>query len=195
MSEKLDESESAEHNGRRDSSDLAPIGHRWYAVQCLVHREATAASHLENQGFETFLPRRRKTRRHARKFDIVLAPFFPGYLFVKLDTGRDRWRSINGTRGVARLVMAGDGPAPAPIGIVETLKSGCDQSGVLQLHDSDGLQAGRPVCILSGAFAGLVGELDRLDESGRVRVLLDIMGGRTPVMLPRESVVRATVEL
>lgn len=164
---------------------------RWYAVQCLAHREATALAHLQNQNFETFLPRRRKTRRHARKFDIVLAPFFPGYLFVKLDLGRDRWRSINGTRGVAHLVMRGEGPAPAPVGIIETLREACDDAGILQLPDIDNLEAGQTVRILSGAFADLVGELDRLDESGRVRVLLDIMGGKVPILLPREDVARA----
>src|SRR5258706_16252721 len=86
---------------RRDQP--ASRGARWYAVNCLSNREFLASSQLRNQGFRTFLPRRLTTRRHARKFDTVMRPLFPGYLFVQLDLSRDRWRSINGTLGVVRL--------------------------------------------------------------------------------------------
>src|SRR5215475_12563612 len=92
---------------------------RWYAVQCQPHREHVASRHLANQGFGVFLPLRKKLRRHARRVDSVQVPFFPGYLFVQFDKGKHRWRSINGTLGVTRLVMQGECPAPAPEGIVE----------------------------------------------------------------------------
>ena len=46
-----------------------------------------------------------------------------------------------------------------------------------------------------GPFADLVGQLDQLSDAGRVRVLLDIMGGRTPVFLPRNYVVSAKSSL
>jgi transcriptional antiterminator RfaH len=167
---------------------------RWYAVQCLSRREPVAFAHLQNQDFGVFLPRRRKTRRHAHKIEVVLAPFFPGYLFVQLDLTRHRWRSINGTYGVGRLVMQGDQPAPAPRGVIEILHDACDESGVLHLP-GDELKPGESVRILVGAFADFIGEIDRLDSSGRVRVLLDIMGGRTPVVLPLENVVRAESSL
>ncbi len=78
-------------------------GERWFAVQTLPHREAGACLQLENQGYRVFLPRIRKTRRHARKLDTVLAPFFPRYLFIILDMNRDQWRSVNGTFGVSQL--------------------------------------------------------------------------------------------
>ena len=173
--------------------DVPLSSSRWFAVQCLANREALAYVQLQNQDFETFFPRQQKTRRHARKFDVVLAPFFPGYLFVKLDLNRDRWRSVNGTRGVARLVMQGEMPAPAPVGIVEGLMEVCDDTGLVQVRDRDGLEVGQAVRILSGAFVDFIGELDRLDEVGRVRVLLEIMGGRVPIVLPREHIVCAAV--
>ncbi|MGA7711102.1 MAG: transcriptional activator RfaH [Rhizomicrobium sp.] len=167
---------------------------RWYAVQCLSHRESMASSHLRNQGFPAFLPRRQKMRRHARKIDVVLAPFFPGYLFVQLDLQRDQWRSVNGTYGVGRLVMQGDAPAAAPRGVIEALRDACDENGVLRLPNDD-LKPGQSVRILSGAFADFVGEIDRLDDAGRVRVLLDIMGGGVPVVLPKGSVMPASNSL
>ncbi len=172
--------------GSSDNPDLT-MARRWYAVQCLAHRESAAQSHLENQSYSVFLPRRMKTRRHARKLETVLVPFFPNYLFVSLDVSRERWRSINGTYGVARLVMRGEVPAPAPVGVVEALRSACDERGVLSR--SCELVDGQRVRILAGPFAELVGELERLDDSQRVRVLLDIMGGRFPVLVPRDHLV------
>ena len=163
---------------------------RWYAVQCLSQREATAAAHLANQEFEVFLPRRRRTRRHAHKIDLVLMPFFPGYLFVQIDLTRHRWRSINGTYGVSHLVMQGERPAPAPRGVIEALRDCCDENDVL-LMPGDELRPGQSVRILVGAFTDFIGEIDRLDDSGRVRVLLNILGGQTPVVLPLENIVRA----
>jgi transcriptional antiterminator RfaH len=164
-------------------------GRRWYAVQCLSNREAGAAAQLENQDFPVFLPRRRKTRRHARRIESVVTPFFPGYLFVTLDLSRDRWRCVNGTYGVARLVMRGDMPAPVPAGIVETLQQSCDEDGVI--HWQAEIKPGQRVQIVEGALAEFVGQLERLDAAGRVRILLNILGRRTPIVLPRESVIPA----
>ena len=163
---------------------------RWYAVHCLSNRETMASLNLLNQDFPIFLPRRQRTRRHARKIDVVLAPFFPGYLFVHLDLKRDQWRKVNGTYGVGRLVMQGEAPAPAPRGVVEALREACDESGVLRLP-GDELKPGQSVRIVAGPFSDFVGEIDRLEDSERVRVLLDIMGGGVPVMLPKNCVLPA----
>jgi transcriptional antiterminator RfaH len=164
-------------------------GPRWYAVHCLSHREAAAAAHLQNQDFPAFFPRRRKTRRHARRIETVLVPFFPGYIFVTLDLSRDRWRSVNGTYGVARIVMQGEIPAAVPVGVVEALRSACDEEGVIH-YESD-LKPGQRVQIVQGAFTELVGQLDQLDAAGRVRVLLDMLGRSTPILLPRDGIVSA----
>src|SRR5215469_3528807 len=99
---------------------------RWYAVQCLSNREFVAAAQLRNQGFTTFLPCLLKTRRHARRFDSVRRSLFPGYLFVQLDLARDRWRSVNGTLGVAKLVGHTETPSAAPAGSIEAIRSACD---------------------------------------------------------------------
>src|SRR3954466_10002823 len=91
-----------------------PIPARWYAVYCQPHRERSAAQNLLKQGFDTFLPLRRKIHRHAGKIEAVSAPLFPGYLFVRLDIALHRWRCVNGTYGVIRLVMQGERPSPMP---------------------------------------------------------------------------------
>jgi transcription elongation factor/antiterminator RfaH len=164
-------------------------GERWYAVHTLPFAERRAAAQLDNQNFCTFLPKRQKTIRHARKLSTINAPFFPRYLFVALDLARHRWRSVNGTLGVSSLVMVGERPCPAPYGIVESLVAVADAEGVLQLHSD--LKVGARVRLAAGPFADQLGVLDRLDDAGRVRVLLSMFGQQVPVCLSRAHVLPA----
>ena len=96
---------------------------RWYAVNTQPHQENKAQFNLVRQGYEAWLPLRRKTRRHARRIETIKAALFPNYLFVRLDLSCERWRPINGTFGVRQLVMRGDGPAPVADGFVEDLRA------------------------------------------------------------------------
>ena len=172
----------------RDNFELA-TGERWYVAQTLAKREAGAAAQLMAQGFAVFAPRLVKTVRHARKLRTVLAPAFPGYLFVILDLRRDRWRCINGTFGVARMIMGEETPMPVPTGVVESLLGYVDVGAVCRF-DRD-LVEGQAVRVTVGPFAQAIGELVRLDANDRVRVLLDIMGGKVAATLERSSLVAA----
>lgn len=159
-------------------------GQRWYVVHTLPRGEMRARTHLENQGFQAFLPKRLKTVRHARKITTVVAPFFPRYLFVVLDLSRDKWRSVRGTIGVSSLIMQGEVPHPVPFGVLETLTTLTDAQGMLRLDTE--FRVGDRVRLTAGVFAEKLGICQRLDDSGRVRVLLDIMGGRVPVLVERD---------
>ena len=81
---------------------------RWFVAMTAPRKERLAATQLDNQHYRSFLPLQLETRRHARKFTTVLAPVFPRYLFVILDVDRQRWRSVNGTLGVQRLITDGE---------------------------------------------------------------------------------------
>ena len=124
-------------------------------------------------------PKVQRTVRHARKLRTVLAPLFPGYIFVILDLSKHRWRSVNGTIGVASLIMGAEQPLPVPPGVVEALIASSESSQIVRLDP--GLEIGQRVRILSGPFAEALCELVHLDEKGRVRVLLEIMGGQVAV--------------
>ena len=149
---------------------------RWYVAHTLPKREFGAAKQLEFQGFETFLPLALKTVRHARRFRTVKAPFFPRYLFVRLDLSRDRWRSVNGTFGVSSLIMEGERPKPVPSGVVEALAGFSEAEGLLSFAPL--MQPGQKVRLLTGPLANHVGTLIEADEQGRVQILLEIMGSR-----------------
>jgi transcription elongation factor/antiterminator RfaH len=163
----------------------AAHGESWYVVQSRPYQENRAIEHVEQQGFRAFCPRLKKTVRHARKTTLVLAPLFPGYFFVPLDLTRDRWRSFNGTRGVARIVTNGERPSPVPPGIIESLLARTNPDGTINWLPS--LEVGAAVVIANGPFADLVGTLEHLGPDGRVRVLLSILGRPVNVSLHQES--------
>ena len=72
------------------------------------------------------------------------------------------------------MVMRGDQPHPIPRGVVEALIAAADARGILQVGGK--LQAGGPVRLMAGPFAEQLAILDHLEDSGRVRVLLNILG-------------------
>jgi len=84
--------------------------------------------------------------------------------------------------------MQGDRPQPVPLGIVETLVASTGEDGLLKVRPQ--LSVGDPVRLLQGPFAEYLGTLDRLDGSGRVRVLLEMLGRRVPVMVDDHHVDR-----
>ena len=170
---------------RRDELALTGAA-RWYLVQTLPKREAQAEFQLLAQNFRVYLPRLTKTNRHARQLRAVRVPVFPGYLFVILELGRDQWRSINGTIGVARIVTCDSRPSPVPPGLVETMLEQTDEEGDMNLAIPS-LTPGQSVRVIAGPFAQFVGILDRLDASGRVRVLLEVMGGVIPLLLAKDA--------
>lgn len=147
---------------------------RWFAIHTLPFNETRAEHHLGNQGFSTFTPKRLKTVRHARRSLTLEAPFFPRYIFVVLDLSRDRWRKVNNTLGVSRLVMCADEPLAVPRGVVEALIASTDDRGILQLGER--LKVGGLVRLMAGPFAEQLGLLEHLDDSGRVQVLLHLLG-------------------
>ena len=157
---------------------------RWYVVQCQPHAEARAIFHLERQGYHVFCPRMKKTVRHARKAMDVAVPLFPQYLFLRLDPVRDSWHSVSGTRGVVRIVSAGNVPQPVPRGVVETL-----QADVISRAEGSAphLKIGQAVRIAGGAFAEFVGVLEQFDDKGRVSILLDLLGRSVSVSLDSDG--------
>jgi transcriptional antiterminator RfaH len=161
---------------------------RWFLAHTLPKSERRAELHLGAQGFRTYLPQIRKTIRHARQLRTVRAPLFPRYLFVTLDLERDRWLSVRSTVGVSSLFTQDGRPVPVPVGIVESLIEQCD-GNVTRLDTR--LVKGQHVRILSGPFADFVGTLERLDEAGRVQVLLEMMGTSVPVTLHRSALAPA----
>jgi len=164
---------------------------RWYVVQSQPNAEIKAVAHLNRQGFETYLPRYLKRRRHARRVEIVPAPLFPRYLFVGIDLDQQRWRSIFSTVGVSRLVCNGEMPTAVSGQIVDALRSRHDDRGFVKLDQRPEFRQGDKIRVLDGAFADCLGLYEGLKDGERIAILLDLLGRKVRVMVDIDSVAAA----
>lgn len=164
---------------------------KWFAVYTQQHAESKAAYHLKRQGFDVYLPRYLKKRRHARRVDWISSPMFPRYLFVGLDVENKGWHSILSTIGVSNLVCFGDQPLSVPISIIDSLVALEDEKGLISLNKKSGFNRGDSIEILQGAFSELTGHFEEFDDQGRVTLLLDMMGCQTKVKTSLENIALA----
>lgn len=155
----------------------------WYVVNTLPHQERRAIENLRRQGFEVWLPEFRRRRRHARRVDNVLAPLFPAYLFVRLDVGTERWRSVNGTFGVVRLLCNGDEPQAVPAEFIDALVARCDDAGMVVLPPRK-FQLGETVRVAAGPFADLEGLFEEMSGRDRVFLLFNLLGRQVRASIP-----------
>ena len=163
---------------------------RWFLVQTQPHSERKAVEHLARQGFETYLPRYLKRRRHARRTETVAMPLFPRYLFVSVDMMTQRWLSIRSTIGVSSLVCWGDTPAQVPDAIVHSLRDR-EVAGMVALDQRPRFAPGERVRITDGVFANCLGLFEGLSDQARVAVLLDLLGRKVRVKIDDLSVAAA----
>jgi transcriptional antiterminator RfaH len=162
----------------------------WYVVQTQTHAENKAAANLVRQGFDIYLPRYQKRRRHARRTEIVPAPLFPRYLFVAVDMEMQRWRSIHSTYGITRLIRNGDEPAAVPDSVIEALRAREGENGFIELIRRR-FETGSLVQIKEGAFASCLGLIEGMRDEDRVTVLLDLLGRKVRVNVDELSLTAA----
>jgi transcriptional antiterminator RfaH len=164
---------------------------RWYVVQTQPHAERKAAAHLDRQGFQSYLPQYLKSRRHARRIEKVASPLYPRYLFVAVDIAAQRWRAIQSTIGVARLVCNGDLPASVPEGVVSALKQRHDEDGFISLEKRPLFKSGDSIRVVDGVFISCFGLFEGMTDSERVTILLDLLGRKVRVLLDSSYVAAA----
>lgn len=161
---------------------------RWYVVQTQAQRETRAEANLRRQGFHTYLPRYLRTRRHARRVEMVARPLFPRYMFVAFNAARDSWRSVRSTYGVSDLVAVGTEPVPVPEGIVEEIRAREGEQGYVQLGLPPGVGPGSAVRLIDSLFSDYRGVLARVADGRRVEVLLEFLGREVRVLVPAASI-------
>lgn len=151
---------------------------RHYVVQTHPRKEQLAARELRNQDFEVFLPviRRRPLLKRGRFEDRVPAPLFPKYLFVALDLEADPWSSVNGTRGVLRLLQMDDErPSPVPLAAMDRLLAAGEvleePAAALPFNVNDTVE------LIEGPLKGLRAVV-QLCAADRVTLLLSLLGGQ-----------------
>ena len=163
----------------------------WHVVQAHFHAEAKAQLHLARQGFETYLPRYLKRRRHARRIDVVAAPLYPSYLFVAFDPAVQQWRSVRSTVGVVQLLCNGELPKTIDCSIIDGLKSRENGEGFIQLAQRSQFACGDRVRVRDGVFSDSLGLFENMTDRERVVILLDLLGRKVRVTLDEDFIAAA----
>lgn len=144
-------------------------GTYWLAAVTKFREELRAASHVERQGFEYYLPHVNEFRSGRYRPTLM----FEGYIFVKLEPG---WRVLSSTRGISRLIVQGDEPRRIRDEEIQQLRVLEDEDGIVRLHPrfsrADRVLVGEG----GGGFKGLAGIVQGTSAGDRVKVLLQIMG-------------------
>lgn len=156
---------------------------RWYVAQLKAGRERVAIHGLKEQGFESYYPEMETTRiRNGRVVDGT-EPLFPRYLFLRSDEDAGRWRAVNSTRGVARL-LGNDAPSPIADREIEQLQFR-ERSGLLRHPYRRAVRSGDLVEFRLGTLVGLQG-VCQWTKRERVAVLLNLLGKDTVTVVPRD---------
>lgn len=166
-------------------------GQQWHVAFTQPNAETRAAAHLANQDFPVYLPRFMKRRRIGRREIRGPSPLFPRYLFVGVDVGHQRWRSINGTVGVSWLVCQGDRPAAIDASVIEAIAGREDEDGLIKLSPLRSFRPGEPVRIIGGVFTDQLGLYEGMADHDRVRILLDLLGRKVRVLIETDVVAPA----
>jgi len=161
---------------------------QWFVVSTKARREKFAQEQLGRRGVDTFLPRILESA--CLRPTPIVAPLFPGYLFVRIDL-EDQYFDVVWTPGVRRFVGFGASPCPVDDAVIDFLHARIGKEGILRHVPV--LRQGDVVRIKRGPFEGLVGIIENPGcGRGRVRVLMELLRRQTRVEVPQQILERVS---
>lgn len=142
----------------------------WLALYTKPFKEYQVRDLLSDRGIEVYVPEITVQQRSGRK----KKPFFPHYLFARLDPSSGLITDVRWTPGVRYIVRAGNRPVRVPDEVVEHIRRRLAKMGVLRPEER--FKEGDVVRIAGGPLKGLEVVFDRrLSAEGRVRVFLQLV--------------------
>jgi transcription antitermination factor NusG len=159
----------------------------WYAATVYPFKDTIAEDSLQRRGLQPFNPRVRQTRIIRGRKHIVEQPYIPGYIFINFDVDDERWKLINSTRGIQRLISS-DSETPSRIRpeamkvIIERCVDGFVDQGEVDAALVRFVPVGSIVRVHCGPFEGWSGKVT-WSHNDRVKVLLSLFGRSNPVSL------------
>ena len=152
----------------------------WFVAQLKQNAFREAERTLNLAGVRVLAPKiKRVTRRYGKRC-VQLSLMFPGYLFIEGSDQTKLWHGIRATEGRARLLLNSKRqPRQLPRDFMEALLLKYNAADVKA--EAERLSAGDVVHVISGPFAGLITQIEQVDEQKRVWILLELLGGERRV--------------
>jgi transcriptional antiterminator RfaH len=156
---------------------------QWYALRSKPRKEDVVSKQVRDRGIEVFYPRLRVHPVNPRSSKVK--PYFPGYLFVRVDIDSVGLSTFQWLPHSTGLVTFGGEPPPVPDHLINAIQRRVAEISSAGGEIFDGLHHGDVVQINYGPFNGYEAIFDaRLPGTERVRVLLQFLSDRhVPVEL------------
>ena len=157
----------------------------WYALFTKPQREQQVSEILSEKNIETYVP----TIQVRRRGRTVKRPFFPRYMFIRVDFEEVGLSEVQWTPGLISIVNFDGALTRVPETIIDHLRER------LQEVNSNGtyspFKRGDKVRIKSGPLRDLEAVFDRhLSAADRVRVLVNVLGGLTRTEIDIDDIER-----
>jgi len=153
------------------------MAEHWYALRSKPQKEDVVWRQVSDRGFEVFYPRMRVNpiNPRSRRFK----PYFPGYLFVKVDIETVGLSALQWLPYSSGLVSFGGEPSTVPDNLIHAIIRRVAEISEAGGEVFDDLHKGDVVRIGYGPFEGYEAIFDaRLPGTERVRVLLQFLSDR-----------------
>jgi transcription antitermination factor NusG len=160
---------------------------QWFAVQVLPQHEKTVSLLLEIKGYQYFLPLYKARRQWSDRTKILLAPLFPGYLFLR--SIPTHVGSVRGTPGMIRVVSFGGKPYPITDDEIDALRTVVDTGR--NIYSMAYFAAGQKVQVKSGPLAGIKGIITRTKNQQRLVISVEAMMKSVSVEISSDEVMAA----
>jgi transcriptional antiterminator RfaH len=126
---------------------------QWYALYTKPRAEVMVTASLKKRGIETYLP---ETTTTAASQTPKRVPFFPCYLFIRVDLEVDNPALWQWTPGVQYIVSYGNWPVPLPNEVINLIKHKLGEYETQPSRSAHKLEAGEIDRINKGPFQNMV---------------------------------------
>lgn len=159
------------------------MAHCWYVLHTNYRKEMLVVDQLMAHDLELFFPTIRIERGHRR--GVRDEPFFPHYIFVKLDLDSGISSMLKRLPGIRTIVHFDEHPAVIADTVIEELRNRLQSEEGKPSTLADWLyEPGDPVRIHRGPFTGLNAVFQKgLTGSERVQILLEVLGRSSRVQI------------
>jgi transcriptional antiterminator NusG len=170
----------------------------WYILKVQVNREESIKDALlrrvKMNGLERFFKEIIVPTEDVVEFTktgkkrVVKKKLYPGYILVNLSVTDESWFMVRETPGIGDFTGASGKPTPMdPKDVERILRSTKvlpEEEGAGAVKTAIPFKSGDRVRVKEGYFQNFEGDVDKIDQAtGRVTVLVEIFGRRTPVEL------------
>lgn len=179
----------------------------WFVITTLPQSELTAVAGLRARGYGAYSPQVIKKRRTGHRdrdgrqiFREAVGAMFPGYGFVRF-VGERAYGAVCAVPGVRDFLKFKDRdqddgiPCVLPTALVREIHrremiemDRYREASAARRRGKAPFLVGQELRVIDGPFSSFFGKVARLDDHGRVEMLVSLFGRKTRVSLDAEQV-------